>query len=536
MAGVRRREIAWFFALFCLSVLVRLQLMNRPLSFHHEFLTAWHLRSIQIWYESGAAKYRFVPVASYDNDADRNIPDGWSQSPLTKLRDTRGNYHYVSYPPLSWIVPFLTFKLLHVRPDVLPLQIFNLGVHLVCAYVIFCIIALLAGESYRGRLNTPALVGAALYMFAPSPLWFHSNSYSQDLFAQAPFALGIYLFLRFTLLNRRNATDIALLGLVSFIVVYADWIGALFGVTVGVYCLARWRERRMLAALAAVTVGVAAALGLIIWQYSQVAGFHEFVRITMDRYLFRSGIGAASAGGITYTSPSAWLGIARHYATGYLPVIVLLFILAATCYSLRGSRSGKETRPRDRGFPLAFYLSAAPVLLHHLILFNFTAIHDFSALKSGILFSLLAGFLYHRVTGLLQAGGSARGKALVNLTVAVFLAAGVAQYTIQNHLHDKDVLYYKTLGETIALTAKKNEVIFVRGSEGAYCPEPQLMWYAHRNIASWDDEEKARALIGMNGAERGIIFDVNNPYDPKVLRVSYIYPGRTGKCADISTH
>lgn len=536
MAGVRRREIAWFFALFCLSVLVRLQLMNRPLSFHHEWVISWDLRTLRIWDENGAAKYHFAPITTNNNDADRHIPDGGPVSPVTKLHDARGDYYYVSYPPFAWLLPYFTFKLLHVRPDVLPMQIFNLALHLFCAYFVFRIIAMLTAEAYKERVNSAALLGASAFIFAPGMLWFFSNAYTQDLFALAPFILCVYVFLRYKHCEVRGAVYLPLIFVTTFLAAYSDWPGLFLGFTLGLYCILHLRDSRMRKALVAVVLGTAASLGLTVYQYSQIAGFDAFFRTSLDRFLFRSGVARFAGVSFSYSNPKSWISIAKHIAVGYLPVLIILFILVVLHFRPLRAHLNRGIIARNRGLAPAFFLCAFPTVIYHMVFFSCTVIHDFLILKTCALVSLLVGILYHKVATSHAKEASVRARfAALNLLVVALFALGVAQYTVQNHHHDKDVLYYKTLGETIARTAKKNEVIFMRGSEGLYCPEPQLMWYAHRNIAWWDDEEKARALIRMNSAERGIIFDVNNPYDPKVLRVSYIYPSGTRKCADIST-
>jgi hypothetical protein len=61
-----KRTFPLLFGIFLLSVVVRLPMLNRPLSKHHEFCTAISLRIMQIWYDNGIEKYGYNPVMTYN--------------------------------------------------------------------------------------------------------------------------------------------------------------------------------------------------------------------------------------------------------------------------------------------------------------------------------------------------------------------------------------------------------------------------------------------------------------------------------------
>ncbi|MBL6875556.1 MAG: hypothetical protein ISR01_02090, partial [Chitinophagales bacterium] len=65
--------------IFLLSVLVRIPNINRPLSKHHEFVTAVSLRVLDIWSTEGAMKYGFNPVMNYPGEANKNI-NNWAST------------------------------------------------------------------------------------------------------------------------------------------------------------------------------------------------------------------------------------------------------------------------------------------------------------------------------------------------------------------------------------------------------------------------------------------------------------------------
>ena len=92
--------------IFMISVVIRIPNIDRPLSKHHEFVTAISLRVIQIWHEDGGANYNYVPVMNYPGKANKNINN--HASPTGGMLDKNGNY----YKAFSYILYF--FKKTHI--------------------------------------------------------------------------------------------------------------------------------------------------------------------------------------------------------------------------------------------------------------------------------------------------------------------------------------------------------------------------------------------------------------------------------------
>ena len=187
--------------LFLLSVLVRLPTLNRPLSKHHEFCTAVALRVMQVWEQGGISNYGFNPAMNYPNAADKFINNHASGS--GKMHDEQGNYYYTSHPPLAYYLPFFIFKATGLKPDVLPLQLLNLFIHLLCGTGVFLILSNLFSNSEK-RLSIPALAGYAAYLFSPATLWFHSNVYMSDMLVQLFFIYGVYAAMIFYFKKNRQ--------------------------------------------------------------------------------------------------------------------------------------------------------------------------------------------------------------------------------------------------------------------------------------------------------------------------------------------
>jgi len=484
--------------LFAVSVAIRLPYLNRPLGQHHEWLTAQTLVIHSIWYERGIVACGFQPIVTFGLSTDKNIiaSMGKIASPTT------GDYYYTSQPPLGYILPYLVLRLLGLRPDVLPLQVFNLAVHLVCVLLIFLIVRRLALHRGLRLPEIPALAGAAVYIFVPVTLWFHGNVYSFEILVQVFFLLGIYLFLRVLERPTRPAWLYAALAATAFCMSYTEWLGVFFAFSVGLYAILHFRDRMVRWAFVAVAAGTAAALCLTFVQYSQIAGVEEFLRRATSTYLKRSGLSnALSLDNSSLLNWKAWERVIRHYVNGFglLPLVFAIAAFAIVC-----GKSIKDMAVRFGPMEHAVVLlSLLPIVTHHLVFFDFTAIHDFSVLKDAVFFSLLAGMLCYLLYGLSDV---LSGWRLLNGVLATAFACslliGIGQFWKFNRDSNDN---FKETGKIVACTAKSNEVIFAVMEE--FCP--QIVFYAHRNIDEYWGEQSARELIRKNGARRGIIFEID---------------------------
>ena len=113
--------------LFCFlfSLVVRVPHLDRPLSDHHEWLTAHSLISLDNWRSQGALEHNFALLQTYPSPANR-----FAKTPPTTLFAKDGKGYYTSFPPLAVILPYLLFSVLSIEPTALSLQIFNLFGHL----------------------------------------------------------------------------------------------------------------------------------------------------------------------------------------------------------------------------------------------------------------------------------------------------------------------------------------------------------------------------------------------------------------------
>ena len=381
---LRKPQISIFILLliFLVAALIRLPTLNRPLSKHHEFCTAVALRVMQIWDKSGIASYHFNPVMTYPEKTDKFINNHASGS--GKMKDTEGNYFYVSHPPFGYYLPYMIFQIFRIKPDVLALQLFNLFVHFLGGIGVFIIISLtptpvfqntqIKGNGIYSNKNIGALAGYIAYLFSPGPLWFHSNVYMADILVQLFFIYGAYFALQFFMEGKMKW--MTCLAAASFLMTYTSWLGVFFCLTV--FGMSILRQKWRLAAI--IMFACASAILLTAFQYAQVAGWESLKTEWLARFSERAG-----------WQPGEMIGgaivILQNYLTGYLPLIVAIFILLIAAFK-------NLKHYIIRVFKNFIFLSVIPVILLHVVLSNYSG-HDFTTLYGGLFLSILFGTLVY---------------------------------------------------------------------------------------------------------------------------------------------
>lgn len=191
-----------------------------------------------------------------------------------------------------------------------------------------------------------------------------------------------------------------------------------------------------------------------------------------------------------------------NYRIGFLPVILLLIVLIV---HNRVGKGNMPTFPEKLG--LFVLLTGLPVLLDHLVLLQY-AEHDFAALKAAPLLCGLAGWALTTLRPVWS-------RAALTLTCVVC----VLYFYRTNPLPGHDNGRYeqeRTIGTFIASHAAPDEVVFGHGIS----TEPQVSWYARRNVLGVSDLDAATAFLKERGLQRGVVFSMDNG----VLSATHITP------------
>ena len=468
-----RKTLPILTLVFLLSVLVRLPELNRPLSKHHEFCTAVSLRILQIWYDNGIEKYQFNPVMTYNTPADKFINNDANTSGM--MHDSLGNFYYVSHPPFAYYFPYAVFKVLHVRPDVLPLQILNMLLGFLTAIFVYFTVCLLSFNRARSYLHFPSFVAYSVYLFLPPTLWFQGNVYMSDMAVHLPFVIGVYIVLKMIIRQRFYVPKYILMYvLMLFIMIYTSWLGVFYAFGVLVYSLLHVRTIKGFRVLIWSTIAVTfVALRLITWQYSEINGLDAYAHEILLRYLVRGSVTQLHHGFLHFLFSYFLLlkDILFNYLVNYLPI----YLLIAGFVWISVSKAKLKIVFSENGYRF-IWLSVLPVVMLHLVFMQYSK-QDFTVLYASLFFSVLIGILYDKV----KKSGVFSDRALNGLVLLTIVVL-IAQFYVTNLPGPKSIKgdYYdmeKRMGEYVKQNADKNEVVVMKET-----PTPQLIFYAGRNI------------------------------------------------------
>lgn len=470
-------------ALFLVSVAIRLPGLERPISKHHEFNTAFFLVPMEIWERDGLARHDALPPYTYFLPNDKDIPGGIGIAAGEK----HGTYYYLSFPALSYLVPYGMFRLLHVPPTPLGLRLFNLGLHLLLCLLLFAVLARLFPVE-------AACVGAAFHLFAPGTLWFHGNGYTHHVFAAFLVVATLHALSRVVFEPSRKIPALAWYSILLFLLFLTEWISVFFALTVvAVMFLARRRVPAARAVIACTIVATALGAGLLFYQY-HAFGWEQYLAYQRDRLQYRSTWLNPSVGFALL--PLAWLKWTFVSYGLWVPLIAALGSFAA-----RGHRRDAPSMPAPARLFLPLFI--VPAVLHHIAFGQFTVEHDYAVIIDAL------GWAFLLAWGLSRPSLSRR---MLAVAIAATTVAGIAQYYFINrpgayNQNGDPYTIYQDIGETIRRTAAPDETLFITGfDDSVSANNPQIVYYAKRNYQAVEREEDARAFLRAHHRAKGKLY------------------------------
>ncbi len=494
-----RKTLPFLLLAFLMSVLVRVPELGRPLSKHHEFCTAVSLRILQIWYDNGLTAYNAEPVMTYNTATDKYINNDANAS--GRMIDEAGNYYYVSHPPFAYYFPYAIFKTLHIRPDVVPLQILNLFFHFLSALFVYFTVCLLSFNRARSYLHVPSFVAYCIYLFLPATLWFQGNVYMSDMAVQLPFIIGVYTVLKMIFRQRFYVPKyIVLYAAILFVMIYTSWLGVFFAFGVLVYSLLHVRSIPGFRVLIWSTVIITFfTLNLIIYQYAQIAGQEAYLHEVINRYLMRGSVGVRHQGFFYFFISYFFLfkDLIYNYLVNYLPV----YLLIGAFMWLGATKAKLKIVFSENGYRF-IWLSILPVVLMHIFFLQYSS-HDFTVLYASLFFSVLLGILYDKVR---KSGTfpdrTVNGLVLFTIMILIiqfYVTNLPGSHSISSAPYDREM----KLGRSIQEQSAADEVIFTNMK-----PTPQMVFYAGRNMKEVASEQEAKDFLKQRKLTKGAYFDI----------------------------
>ncbi len=487
-----------FIAIVVIYLIVRFSDINKPLDYNG-WSTAHSLITQQIWYKGGIQNYNFSPVYTFNNLKDKNIDN------LGGIKDAKGNYYYVSYPPFSFLLPFIIFKLLGIYPSLLPLNIFNAFLHVASAIFVYLLISLVLKKEKQIGVNHEAFFGFILYLFSPGNFWFYTNIYFADILVNTFFIAGVYFILK--IIRQENffsAKYLLFFGIIVLAGVYTEWLGLFFPISVLLYSIIKTKQDKRYLMLFSVTIiFTLISIFLTLYQYTSISGFSNLINEMQHKFLSRGGFSSLF-------NLKFFMNIIYFYKTYYLSEILVLVVLSLiSFYFLR-----RNIRKWLKDIYIFLYFALVPVTLHYLFFYNFNSNHSFSTLKASLLLIVAISFLIHKLVQLLFP----KTRKLYYIFMMLLISGSVFIYT-QHSFSNYGKYDYQLLGKSIKENTVVEDNIFICGYPDGFI-EPQVLYYSHRNIRSCNNIKDAKNIVNKLKIGKSTVFTLDQ--ERKIINMEKI--------------
>lgn len=476
-------DVLFILIIWIVSLAIVMPNLGRPLSKHHEYNAAMVLMGVEAWMEKGGPGWSgYTPLLNYTHEGDLFI-----NYRSTLLLDRKGNNIYASFGSSWYVMPFYFFQCLHLPPTPLSLQLFSVLLLLIALTFIFLLIKRCDnsdGKQFSSYYTT------VLFLFNPAVLWYFSNGYFHEV-AAWPFMLGaMYAYYRWQYsIDKHQLQWALLLAVCTFLSICSDWVMLVWiGVVVLFHLLQIFSGKVKKLPLFVLVASGALATCCVVMIYARHLGTEEYFTHLLQRVKFRSWGNAADE--------SVWqmlLELIQNYLTALFP-LVLLLVAQLFKYGVANMKNASIQRQS------LIYSLALAVLLHQLLLLQFSSAHEYSVLKAVFPISFFCGTLLTQMR--------LRWAMLIIITTCT---VGVLQYYVINRpgsVSYKGDSYAaaQQIGETIKAIAQPNEYVFGR----EYQMRPQIQYYAKRNLITAENVQEAKKILfQQTPGSKGIWFDID---------------------------
>lgn len=513
-------EILLLAALFCFSVLFRSYNLWSPPSQHYEWMSSHVLVTMKVWDKTGGpSQSNFAPRFTFPEKGNRQLGLGH----LPGLYDAQGNYYYISYPSLAFLLPYYVFEWSGAGKNHFSLRVFGLLLHGMIVLLLFLFLLELGGERQKADFALIPLLGAASYIFSKVYLWSHMNFYFADSLMQLFFLLQAMMLYRLV----KSERDLSFInGLLLFVVFFlgacCDWFGVLTGLAAILIFYRKnrsgfWKKQGLPVWL----VGCAILLSLFLTfvQYASIAGVENFGQAISGKMLLRSGWSSQelTTEGLSYFHSASYIRLVSYFWSGFgLFLVPLLFAVMGLLLIKNTWKKLSEVQQK-----LLLFLGI-PVVAHLVLLFNFNVVHDFSVMKYGFFLVVLLVLIFPQVKEKMRSSIPLRA-----LAAAVFFLAIAQNLQRYKEEYSENYTMYAHVGEKIRTYARPDEVVYL--NKGYYY-NPTLIYYAERNVTTKGNPKLAIRDLQAKGMPKALFVYIREPFVDTMIRLDtngkmdYIFP------------
>lgn len=413
----------------------------------HQDLIAHQLITYQIWEKKGFLFYSGGLILTYPNPGDLNV----KADPIQTGKNSNGEFFYFSYPPFTFYSTYFLLKLFH-----LPINEFSIRWVASC----FLLLNVLALYFIFKEYSFLPIIG---YLFLPNVLWFHHNVWFVDIQCITFILWAIYF----------SFHSFKLFLICIFLACFTEWWGFLFTI-----CLLFYVKLNLSKSLNTfIPMGnvlfnnpknitwtlLVALISLLLFVLINIniVGINEFFWGLYDRLVLRIGFNTKDLDYFSRFQLKTYWFITWYYLRNYLPTLIILLIFFLIFVK------------KNNNLWKLYILSPVvlSIFLHHFILLNWTAAHDFSVLK----FSIIIPFLIFGFQS------SLKDSYKKIFTLAIITLIPIHLYLYYKHKNVERNLHYEELAECIKRNFKKS---VTAKANFANQPLPYLWWKSERNVVN----------------------------------------------------
>lgn len=441
--------------LLLLLVVLRIPHFNRPLSKHHDFNNAVILINAVSWQQAGGGSaFSYTPLMNFQGASNKLIENG-------PHIDAQHNHVYLSFGAGWYVLPYFVFQTLHISPSAAALEILNILIGLLTTLLLHRLLL-----QWLNNKKT-ALLFTAFFTLMPAPLWYMGHSYVTTGI-MLPLVLWILRLWQIAATRPLSLFQLLQLFTAFVLLLYIDWLPVFVGCGMGAWAL--WKSIRQPQYHAIwITCGLAVATGICIvfTQFATYLGWQQVWQYWQSRSAERS-MGTAG-----FTSIQLVWQTVKHLLSGYFP----LFVVAAFIWIKKIPASTASVWKHWSTWALC------AVLLYNMLLFNWSALHEFAWMAFGLVFCLWL-FLHFGET--LLSSSSAWIRAVMFVSVLAFYIINLPG---PKNIRGEPYNAQQTIASRILQQVPADAVI-VSNHNG-----PKIIeWYCQRSFNFASDIKEAKSI------------------------------------------
>lgn len=447
--------------LLLLLVVLRIPHFNRPLSKHHDFNNAVILINAVSWQQAGGgAAFAYTPLMNFQGESNKLLENG-------PHIDAEHNHVYLSFGAGWYVLPYFVFESLHMSPTPAALEILNILIGMLTTLLLYRLLL------HWLQHKKSALLMTAFFTLMPAPLWYMGHSYVTTGI-MLPLLLWILRLWQIASTKQLSLFQLLQLFTAFVLLLYIDWLPVFVGFSMAAWAL--WKSFRQPQYHAVwITCGLAVATGicLVFTQFASYLGWEQVWQYWQSRSAERS---MGTAGNTTI---QLVLQAGKHLLSGYFP----LFIVAAII--------GIKKLPSSTTSVLKHWSTWAlcAVLLYNLLLFNWSALHEFAWMAFGLVFCLWL-FLHYGEALLSTAATWVRAVMVVSL-----LAFYIINLPGPKNIRGEPYNAQQTIASRIQQKIPADAIILSNHQA------PKIIeWYSKRTFNFAANEQAAQSIANSKSA------------------------------------